>query len=375
MCLTLAWAIDDARWVLGRAEYLDFLVWAAVGGVLVGFIGPKVGWGRWLTYLIGSIFAALIVPLLIGLVAAPERRVDRTTCSTSTADVGRPGLHRPRHPRPAGRRPQYLHYILDPRAARLGDLDVRVVRRVRPSPAAQRGRSSSASSCVANMAHHLRTTSSPYLVLFSLAVAASCSSGRTSSTSSPSGCGAGSATRPRISSVYLRGGTGLHRGRRRGVARPDARRRRPRRWPAPGTASRTACSACRGRSRASCRPAASTRPLGLDLRVERRRSSSQWNTDDALAITIQRDPTDKTDYYWRAVDLRPDRPQRLERRADVDRRSTSPADAPILDGLADDVRSRRAASSFTFTVTPDGFRGPTILSPATPIEVDQETPS
>ena len=46
----MAWAIDDARWVLGRPDYLDLLVLAAVGGVLVGFIGPKVGWGRWLTY-------------------------------------------------------------------------------------------------------------------------------------------------------------------------------------------------------------------------------------------------------------------------------------------------------------------------------------
>ena len=25
MCLTLAWSLDDARWVLGRDEYLDFL--------------------------------------------------------------------------------------------------------------------------------------------------------------------------------------------------------------------------------------------------------------------------------------------------------------------------------------------------------------
>ena len=38
----------------------------ALGGVLVGFIGPKVGWGRWLTYLVGSVFAALIVPLITG---------------------------------------------------------------------------------------------------------------------------------------------------------------------------------------------------------------------------------------------------------------------------------------------------------------------
>ena len=72
MCVVLALAIDDARWVLGRAEYLDMLVYTAIGGVLVGFIGPKVGWGRWLTYLIGAIFAALIVPILTGLVLHPH---------------------------------------------------------------------------------------------------------------------------------------------------------------------------------------------------------------------------------------------------------------------------------------------------------------
>jgi hypothetical protein len=71
ICLTMAWALDDARWVLGQAKFLDYLVVAAIGGALVGFIGPKVGWGRWLTYLIGSIFAALIVPLITTFGALP----------------------------------------------------------------------------------------------------------------------------------------------------------------------------------------------------------------------------------------------------------------------------------------------------------------
>ena len=57
LCLTLAWSVDGARYVLGRDEYLDFLADAAAGGVLVGFIGPKVGWGRWLTFLIGSMLS------------------------------------------------------------------------------------------------------------------------------------------------------------------------------------------------------------------------------------------------------------------------------------------------------------------------------
>jgi hypothetical protein len=61
MCLTLAWSVDGGRYVLGRDAYLDYLVFAAAGGVIAGFVGAKVGWGRWLTYLIGAMFAALIV--------------------------------------------------------------------------------------------------------------------------------------------------------------------------------------------------------------------------------------------------------------------------------------------------------------------------
>ena len=138
MCLTLAWAIDDARWVLGRPEYLDLLVLAAVGGVLVGFIGPKVGWGRWLTFLIGAIFAALLVPLLTALVVYPDRRVDRgalpddrrrqrsrPTSTSPSVDLSSTTAVPALHPRPGD--------------GRLGDLDVRVVCRVRASPAAQRG--------------------------------------------------------------------------------------------------------------------------------------------------------------------------------------------------------------------------------------------
>lgn len=71
LCLTMAWAIDDARWVLGRDPYTDFLAIAVVGGVLAGFIGAKVGWSRWLTHVIGSAFGALAVPILVGAVLEP----------------------------------------------------------------------------------------------------------------------------------------------------------------------------------------------------------------------------------------------------------------------------------------------------------------
>ena len=41
-------------------------MWAAIGGVLVGFAGPKLGLGRWRTYLLGAVIAALVVPWLVG---------------------------------------------------------------------------------------------------------------------------------------------------------------------------------------------------------------------------------------------------------------------------------------------------------------------
>lgn len=72
MCLALAWSLDDALLVLGRDEVTDFLTWAALGGVLIGVVGPAVGWGRWTTHLIGALFAALVIPLLVGWALIPD---------------------------------------------------------------------------------------------------------------------------------------------------------------------------------------------------------------------------------------------------------------------------------------------------------------
>jgi transglutaminase-like putative cysteine protease len=72
MCLALAWAIDDARPVINKTEVTDFLPWTVVGGVLCGFVGSKVGWGRWTTYLVGALAAAVITPILVGTVLLPD---------------------------------------------------------------------------------------------------------------------------------------------------------------------------------------------------------------------------------------------------------------------------------------------------------------
>ena len=66
MVVTMAWSIDDAGWVLGRSEWTDFLAWAALLGVAVGFVGAKTGWSRWVAHVIGATFAALIVAIMVG---------------------------------------------------------------------------------------------------------------------------------------------------------------------------------------------------------------------------------------------------------------------------------------------------------------------
>ncbi len=69
--LILAWAADDPAWVNGRGSLTDSLPLFATLGVAVGFIGPKVGWGRWTTHLVGAMIAALVIPILAGWAIVP----------------------------------------------------------------------------------------------------------------------------------------------------------------------------------------------------------------------------------------------------------------------------------------------------------------
>ncbi len=64
--ISTALSIDDARWFLGDSAITDFLPAAAVGGITIGLISARVGWGRWTGYLIGAILAALLLPLVVG---------------------------------------------------------------------------------------------------------------------------------------------------------------------------------------------------------------------------------------------------------------------------------------------------------------------
>jgi hypothetical protein len=70
MIVSLGWSIDDANWVPASGptspSLTGFLPHVGLAGIVVGFVGAKVGWGRWTTHLIGVAFAALILPIIAG---------------------------------------------------------------------------------------------------------------------------------------------------------------------------------------------------------------------------------------------------------------------------------------------------------------------
>lgn len=72
MIVALGWSIDDAAWVRGVGSLTDFLPLVGLAGVAVGFIGPKLGWGRWTTHLIGIAFAAVVLPIIAGGIVLGE---------------------------------------------------------------------------------------------------------------------------------------------------------------------------------------------------------------------------------------------------------------------------------------------------------------
>jgi transglutaminase-like putative cysteine protease len=363
LCFTMAWAIDDARWVLGNAKYLDYLVVAAAGGVLSGFIGPKVGWGRWRTYLIGSIFAALIVPLITSLPAFPHgASIHALFQATSDAVVGAYidiaviGL-------PSTI--QYLHFIFV-----FGMLVWATSMFASYAVFGHRRPVNAVIVVGVVLLANMGLTENDelwFLVLFSIAslfllirthVFDEQSEWLRRRIGDPAS----------ISSVYLRGGSifivvavaGSYLLTQTAASAPLA-----------GAFDGVQDSLI-GISRAVSRflpTGGQTRPLGLtfgpDAQVQ-----GNWNTDRATALTIQRDPNDKGVYYWRAVTYDQ---IALKSWSQTDPKTVvRPAATSILKDLADDV-DPKGLHSFTFTVTPVDFPGRTILSPATPVDVQESS--
>ncbi len=361
ICLTMAWAIDDARWVLGNPEYLDLLVLAAAGGVLVGFIGPKVGWGRWLTFLIGAIFAGLLVPLFTGLVShpggAPIGTLYQATADSAVQAYIDIAI------RDLSSTTEYLHYVLVLAMAVWATsmfASYAVFGHHRPLSAVL----VVGVILVANMSL-TRNDQLLYLVLYSVAsllllirshIFDEQSEWLRRRIGDPAS----------ISSVYLRGGATF-------IAAAVT---------ASFVLTQTAASAplagawdgvedgliSLSQSVSRFLPTGgSTRPLGLAFGPNTR-VGQEWTTSGELAVTIRRNPTDDGAYYWRAYTY-----DKIDLTSWDQTTSTSvtvPTDTPLFDQLADDV-DRVGRHSFTFTVTPDNFSGSTILSPQTPITVDQ----
>ena len=105
----LASAVDDPAWVNGRGKLTDGLVLLGMLGVAVGFIGPKVGWSRWTTHVVGALSAGLLIPVVVGWYALPDPSIgvafQKTADQTIQAYLDLAWRNRPFTT-------QELHYVL-----------------------------------------------------------------------------------------------------------------------------------------------------------------------------------------------------------------------------------------------------------------------
>ena len=363
ICLTMAWALDDARWVLGRDQFLDFLPAAAIGGVLVAFVGVKVGWGRWLTYLVGALLAALVLPILSALAAgihgATPGALYHATADASVEawiDLAVKGQ---------STTIQYLHHILA--------IGILVWATSMFASYATFGHHRPLNGIVAvgivlvgNMAITFNDQL-VYLVVFSLASLFLLIRGHVFDEQSEW-------VRRRIgdpasiSSVYLRGGTifiGLAVAGSMLLTQTASSKPLQGAWDDVGD---TFVGLSRSFSRflpTGGQNRALALTFGPNAIVQQ-----QWQNNDDLAFTVQWPPADDGTYYWRAFTY-----DRIDLTSASVGPSTSierPADQLLLKGLADDV-TFEGHHQVSFVITPDTYRDPTILSPQTPVRVNVNT--
>ena len=83
----VASALDDPAWVNGRGRLTDGLVLFGLLGMAVGFIGPKVGWSRWTTHIVGALFAGLLIPILVGWSWLPDPSIGTAFHATASHSV------------------------------------------------------------------------------------------------------------------------------------------------------------------------------------------------------------------------------------------------------------------------------------------------
>ena len=248
---------------------------------------------------IGAVFAALIVPLVIGLAAAGPagRRTDGRAYRATAASASRPSSTSRSGPAVHDRS---TATTCGPRPARVGHLDVRRRTRSfghrRPLNAIVRLGIVLLVTMALSVDDQLR-----YLVLFSIASLLLLDPVPCPRRAGASGSAAASAIRRRSRRIYLRGGTDLHR-RWRSWARSSSRRpRRRRRSQARGPASARRSSSCRARWRGYL-PAGGTHDRSAPTSTRRHEHRRHLEPVPAR-IDDDHPRRRRRSFYWRAVDL------------------------------------------------------------------------
>lgn len=364
ICLTMALALDDARWVLGRGTFLDYLPLAAAGGVLTGFIGAKVGWGRWLTYLVGALFAAIIVPLFAGTSAFPggaplDQLFTATAASAVAFWVDVVILDQ-------ATTSQFVHYVYALGLFVWGTsmfVSYATFGHRRPL----NGIALVGVLLVGNMAL-TRNDQLLYLILFSLAslfllIRAHAFDERAEWVRRRIGDPAS------ISSVYLRGGTVFIAVAvvasfvltQTAASKPLAGA-----WDGIGDGL---ISMSRSFSR-FLPTGGSSKSFGVTF-GSNSPVQSAWNSDATVAFTVQRSPTDLGEYYYRAYayDEIGLNGWSVSKDPTV---VTGQADEPLFEDRAD-VADPVGTHAFPFTIIPGDYSEDRILSPMTPVAVSETT--
>ncbi len=363
LCATMATSIDDAAPILAREDFTDLLIPMAILGMFAGLIGVKVGWGRWRTYLIGAVFAALIVPLVVGnvLVAEGSRlsAYESTARSLVHAVIDLVVLDKPLTN-------EYGHFLLV--------LGLFVWATSMFAAYATFGQRRPLNAIVivglvllVNMSLTTRDQL-VLLVLFSITslflliryhVLEEQAEWLRRRIGDPAS----------ISGVYLRGGTLFITAAIGGsllltnVASSDPLRGA---W---GGVSASLIELSRSFQK-FLPTGGNSVSFGADFDPSGTRISGRWNPDDSLEVTIQVPPDEKRDFYWRVVTFdqfalngwKPSEGSEVVRQAGEELlKDTAEAPDPAL------------TEPVTFKVTPARYTGRPILSPLIPSVVDQGT--
>jgi transglutaminase-like putative cysteine protease len=364
MALTVAWSLDDAAWVLNRGELGDFYAPAAIIASFLGFVGAKVGWSRWLSHFIGAVAAALILPIFVGMAIAPEAaslgEMYRATATAVTrAWIDLAVLNR-------SVTVQTGHYLMA-----IGVIVWSVGQFAAYAVFGHRRPLDAVIVVGLILLGNMAMTANeqlPYLVIFSIAalfVLARAHAFDEQSAWIRRRIGDAAAVR----SLYLRGGTafiilavlGSLVLTASASSAPLAGQ-----WTAVGERLVEISQWLQRLLPFGGNPRAVGFGFGPQAVI-----TGLWQTDSSHSVTIQVDPNEDEEFYWRAVAFD---------RFDVNGWTwTDPVDVhrpsgvPTLADMADDPALVAARRELRFNVQPVGLRGAWALSPLDPVTVDRET--